>query len=115
MQTYVLSLGGKAILAFRAADDEEAQEVAHSNSMQSDLRTLKDTDGKPLWDGKADIEVLQASAAHDTEWQRSRDQAIADGEIDLDAGHDPDDWEVYFLKVDESQKGQLSSRGLEEA
>ena len=107
MQTYVVSIGGKAVLAFRAEDDEQAREVAHSTSMQSDLRTLTDTDGKSLWDGKADIQVLRASAAHDAEWQQSRDQAIRDGEIDLNAGHDPDDWEVYFLEVRGTTKGGL--------
>lgn len=107
MQTYVVSIGGKAVLAFRAEDDEQAREVAHSTSIQSDLRTLTDTDGKSLWDGKADIQVLRASAAHDAEWQQSRDQAIRDGEIDLNAGQDPDDWEVYFLEVRGTTKGQL--------
>jgi hypothetical protein len=107
MQTYVVSIGGKAVLAFRAEDDEQAGEVAHSTSMQSDLRTLTDTDGKPLWDGRADIQVQLASAAHDVEWQQSRDQAIRDGEIDLNAGHDPDDWEVYFLEVRGTTKGRL--------
>jgi len=107
MQTYVVSIGGKAVLAFRAEDDEQAREVAHSTSMQSDLRTLTDTEGKALWDGNAEIQVLRASVAHDAEWQQSRDQAIRDGEIDLNAGHDPDDWEVYFLEVRGTTKGQL--------
>ena len=107
MQTYVVSIGGKAVLAFRAEDDEQAREVAHLTSMQSDLRTLTDRDGKPLWDGKADIQVQLASAAHDVEWQQSRDQAIRDGEIDLNSGHDPDDWEVYFLEVRGTTKGGL--------
>ena len=65
------------------------------------------TEGKPLWDGNAEIQVLRASVAHDAEWQQSRDQAIRDGEIDLNAGHDPDDWEVYFLEVRGTTKGQL--------
>jgi len=34
-------------------------------------------------------------------------QAIRDGEIDLNAGHDPDDWEVYFLEVRGTTKGGL--------
>src|ERR1700730_12416658 len=108
MQTYVVSIGGKAVLAFRAEDDEQAREVAHFTSVRFDLRALTDTDGKPLWDGNADIQVQLASAAHDVEWQQSRDQAIRDGEIDLNAGHDPDDWEVYFLQGRGTTKGRLS-------
>ena len=106
MQTYVVSIGGETVLAFRAEDDEQAREVAHSTSMQSDLRALTDTDGKPLWDGKADIQVQLASAVHDAEWKQSRDQAIRDGEIDLNAGHSPDDWEVYFLELHQTKKGR---------
>jgi hypothetical protein len=51
--------------------------------------------------------VQLASAAHDVEWQQSRDQAIRDGEIDHNAGQDPDDWEVYFLEVRGTTKGRL--------
>jgi hypothetical protein len=111
MQTYVVSIGGKTALAFRAEDDEEARAAAHSSSMQSDLRTLTDLDGKPLWDGKAEIQVLRASAAHDAEWQQSRDQAIRDGEIDLNAGHSPDDWELHFLEPHRAPKGRRRGRG----
>ncbi len=111
MQTYVVSIGGRTVLAFRAEDDEEAGEVAHSTSMQSDLRALTDIDGKSLWDGKTELQVLRASAAHDAEWKQSRDQAITDGEIDLNAGHSPDDWEVYFLEMHPAQKARRSRRG----
>ena len=63
----------------RAEDDERAREVAYSTSMQSDLRALTGLDGKPLWDGTSEIQVLRASAEHQAEWQRSRDQASPDG------------------------------------
>jgi hypothetical protein len=41
--------------------------------------------------------VREATAAQHAQWKRSRDQAISDGEIDLDAGNDPDEWNVYLL------------------
>ena len=34
-----------------------------------------------------------AGAQH-AEWKQSRDLAISDGEIDLDAGNNPDEWSV---------------------
>ena len=35
----------------------------------------------------------------EAEWEQSRDQAISDEEIDLDAGDDPDEWSVYLTRV----------------
>ena len=53
--------------------------------------------GKPLWDGKSAIDVWEATPAQHAEWEQSRDQAISDGEIDLDAGDNPDEWNVYLV------------------
>ena len=71
-------------------DDQEG-------SVRSDLKVLVDMDGKPLWDGKSAIQVREATVEQDAEWKRSRDQAISDGEIDLDARDDPDNWNVYLM------------------
>jgi hypothetical protein len=111
METYVVNVGGNAVLAFRAEDDEQARAVAHSSNMQSDLRTLTDMDGKPLWDGTSDIQVLRASADHHAEWEQSRDQAVTNGDIDLNAGDSPDDWEVYFLEIPGTNKGRPGRGG----
>jgi hypothetical protein len=99
MNTYVATIGGKAVLTFRAVDDDQAHAMIddQESSMRSDLKVLVDADGKPLWDGKSAIEVRQATAPEHAEWKRSRDQAIIDGEIDLDARDDPDSWEVYLM------------------
>ena len=86
MNTYVATIGGKAVLTFRAVDDDQAHAMIddQEGSMRSDLKVLVDADGKPLWDGKSAIEVREATAPEHAEWKRSRDQAIIDGEIDLD-------------------------------
>jgi hypothetical protein len=99
MNTYVAVIGGKAILTFRAVDDDQAHAMIDNQegSMRSDLKVLLDADGKPLWDGKSAIQVREATGAEHAEWQRSRDQAISDGEIDLDARDDPDNWNVYLM------------------
>jgi hypothetical protein len=106
MKTYVASIGGRAVLAFRAEDEDQARAVIDGDSMRSDLHVLVDTDGKPLWDGKSSVEVREATAAQHAEWEQSRDQAISDGEIDLDAGNDPDEWNVYFPDVAQKNKAQ---------
>jgi hypothetical protein len=107
MKTYVASIGEKAVMAFRAEDDDQARAIIddQDGSMRSDLKVLAGTDGKPLWDGKSAIKAREATPAQHAEWERSRDQAISDGEIDLDAGSDPDEWNVYFVSVSRT-KGQ---------
>ena len=100
MKTYVARIGGKAVLAFRAEDDDEARAIIddEEGSMRSDLKVLVGMDGKPLWDGESAVEVREATVAQHAEWKQSRDQAISDGEIDLDAGNNPDEWNVYLIK-----------------
>jgi hypothetical protein len=95
-------------LAFRAEDDDQARAIieTHEGSMRSDLKVLVGTDGKPLWDGKSAIEAREATAAQHAEWEQSRDQAISDGEIDLDAGNDPDEWNVYLISIPQTKNLQ---------
>ena len=108
MRTYVARIRDEAVLAFRAEDDEEAREIIKNHEgLQSDLKMLVDENGKPLWDGKSIIDVREATAAQHSEWAQSRDQAISDGEIDLDAGNDPDEWNVYLVTHPSKKKGQL--------
>jgi hypothetical protein len=99
MNTYVATISGKTVLTFRAVDDDQAHAMIddQEGSMRSDLKVLVDADGKPLWDGESAIEVRDATADEHAEWERSRDQAIIDGEIDLDARDDPDNWNVYLM------------------
>lgn len=101
MRTYVASIGGKVTLAFRAEDDDEARSMINDQEggIRSDLRALVDEDGKPLWDGTSIIQAQEATAAQHAEWEQSRDQAISDEEIDLDAGDDPDEWSVYLTSA----------------
>ena len=75
LNTYVVSIGGQAVLAFRAEDDDQAREMIddHEGNVLSDLKTLADTDGKPLWDGKTAIHVREANATQHAEWEQSRD------------------------------------------
>ena len=108
MKTYVASVGLRAVLAFRAEDDEQAREMIddHEGDVRSDLRVLAGPDGQPLWDGKSPIQVQEATATQHADWERSRDQAISDGEIDLDAGDSPDEWNVYLSDIPGMEKAQ---------
>ena len=106
MNTYVALIAAKAVLAFRAVDDDQARAMIddQEGSMRSDLRVLVGTDGKPLWDGKSAIQVREATTAQHAEWKQSRDLAISDGEIDLDAGNNPDEWNVYLTGAPQTNK-----------
>src|SRR5271167_2853699 len=101
MKTYVACIGEEAVLAFRAENDDDAHAMIddEEGSIRSDLKVLVDTDEKPLWDGKSALLVREATAAQHAEWEQSRDQAISDEEIDLDAGEDPDEWSVYLTSA----------------
>ena len=112
MNTYVAIIGGKAVLTFRAVDDDQAHAMIddQEGSVRSDLKVLVDMDGKPLWDGKSAIQVREATAAQHAEWKQSRDQAIRDGEIDLDAGNNPDEWNVYLMSIHRTKKVQRGHR-----
>ena len=99
MQTYVATIGGTAMMAFRAENEDQARATIKERNMRADLHTLVGPDGKSLRDGKSDIQVREATPAQHTEWEQSRDQAVTDGEIDLDEGNNPDEWEVYLIDV----------------
>lgn len=105
MKTYVASIDEKAVLAFRAEDDDKARAMIddQEGGMRSDLQALVGEDGKPLWDGKSAIQAQEATAAQHAEWEQSRDQAISDEEIDLDAGGNPDEWSVYLTNVPQTK------------
>ena len=64
-----------------------------------DLKVLVGTNEKPLWNGKSAIHMQEATAAQHAEWEQSRDQAISDEEIDLDAGGDHYEWSIYLTSV----------------
>jgi hypothetical protein len=101
MKTYVAIVGLQAVLAFRAEDDAQAQAMIddHEGDVRSELLELTGPDGKPLWDGKSAIRVKEATTAQHFDWEQARDQAIEDGEIDLDAGDSPDEWNVYLSDI----------------
>jgi hypothetical protein len=105
MKTYVACIGGEAVLAFRAENDDEAQEMIddQEGGIRSDLKTLIGEDETPLWDGKSALQMREATAAQHAEWEQSRDQAISDEEIDLNAGDDPDEWNVYLARIPQTK------------
>ena len=54
-------------------------------------------------------QMREATAAQHAEWKQSRDQAISDGEIDLDARNNPDEWNVYLISAPPMSKVRRKS------
>ena len=83
MNTYVAIIGGKAVLTFRAVDDNQARAMIddQEGSVRSDLKVLVDVDGKPLWDGKSAIQVREATAEQDAKWKRLATKQLATGKL----------------------------------
>jgi hypothetical protein len=77
VKTYVARIGGSAVLAFRAEDDDQARAIVDDpeGNMRSDLQALVGADGKALWDGKSVIEAQAAAPSQHTKWEQSCDQA----------------------------------------
>ena len=108
MRTYVAEINGEAILAFRARDDDHADEEVNgeeseAGGMKSVLLEYDRADGKPLWDGVTEVVARPANALEDAEWRRARDQAYGEATegavIDRDTDDDPDDYVAFLIKI----------------
>jgi hypothetical protein len=61
MQTYVAEVDGRAVIAFRAADDDHAQTwVEDEEKIRSELLAIEN-DRKPLWDRAATLSIRPAN------------------------------------------------------
>lgn len=67
MQYSTVEIDGRAVAAFRTGDRDDAVEIMESEYFQADLTILTDFDDKPLWDGKAALNLRKAT----TDEQRS--------------------------------------------
>ena len=79
MQTYVAEIDGRAIFAFRAADDTNAQAWLDIHAvMRHTLETLH-SGGRRIWNGQAHIIARRASAREAKIWSKlSREVAGID-------------------------------------
>ena len=78
---YALQSGGRAILAFPAKDNREAQSLLREEWLRADLRTVK-SGGMPVWDGAEKLSVRPADAAEIATFEQEA-KALPDDEDDL--------------------------------
>jgi hypothetical protein len=84
----VAEINGRAIAAFNAANDIQAEGRASSKPFRGDLTVL------PLWNGADEILVRKALPAEEAQFGASQVRAIKDKEIDVD-----DDWLMFLVPV----------------
>jgi hypothetical protein len=79
MQTYVAEIDGKAIFAFRAADDACAQAWLDIHAVMRHRLERLESGGRRIWNGQAQITARRANAAEAKIWSELRDE-IADAD-----------------------------------
>jgi hypothetical protein len=120
MKTYVAEINGEAVMAFRAMDDDDAQDMVTDEdgdvlqSLDASACIVR-ADGSPLWDGKSEIIARRATEAEDENWRKARDAEIGDADegepIESEIEEDFDDFNVYLIPVKsvDNEEGSVSS------
>jgi hypothetical protein len=108
MKTYVAEINSEAVMAFRAADDDDANDMVSNEdgelqeSLNEDSGVVR-ADGSPLWDGKSEIIARPATEAEDENWRKARDAEIGnagEGEpVESEIEDEFDDFSVYLIPV----------------
>src|ERR1700757_710226 len=93
MTVYVAEIDGRAIAAFNAENEIQAEGRASSKAFRGDL-TVLENEGQPLWNGADEILVRKALPAEEAQFGASQARAIKDKEIHVD-----DDWLMFLVPV----------------
>jgi hypothetical protein len=93
MTVYVAEINGRAIAAFNAENENQAEVRVTSESFRDDL-TVLENEGHPLWNGKDQIFIRKAFPEEEAQFDASQARAIKDEEIDED-----DDWLMFLVPV----------------
>jgi hypothetical protein len=70
MSMYVATIKGRAIAVFDAENRTQAEEYINGLAFHHDLMVLE-SDGQPLWDGRSEIGLRDASTEETAIWVRS--------------------------------------------
>jgi hypothetical protein len=75
MTVFVAEIADRPIVAFGAEGLDEAEAVTEAEEFRAGLGTFE-TDGKPLWDGEAEIHVREATGEERDKWHTARARAV---------------------------------------
>ena len=93
MAVYVAEIDGRAVVAFNAENDLEAQVVIEDEIFQNDLAVLESS-GRPIWDGEAEINIRESDEVEKGKFESSRAKAVLEGEVG-----ERESWMVYLVPV----------------
>ena len=92
---YIVEIEGRPI-AIMNSEKDVADEFFNGEVFKDDLLVLDDADGKPLWDGSAELFIRRAFAEEIAAFERKFTDAVRDGTADRD---DEDGYLVFLLPV----------------
>ena len=93
MTVYVAEINGRAIAAFNAENEIQAEVRGRSKPFRADL-TVLENEGHPLWNGRDEIFIRKAFPEEEAQFDASQARAIKDKEIDEDGG-----WLMFLVPV----------------
>ncbi len=93
MSVYVAEINGRAIAAFNAENEIQAEGRAASKQFRADL-TVLENEGHLPWNGTDEIFVRKAFPAEEAQFDASQARAIKDKEIEED-----DDCLLFLVPV----------------
>ena len=94
MTIFVTEINGQGIFAFSQLTMDVAQALADDEDFLADLMFLQGEDGRPLWDGHAEIYVREADPEEVGRWDASFTEARQNGDAE-----DAEDWAIYLVPV----------------
>ena len=84
-------------MAFAAQDYASALAFVHMDFLRSELKDLRAPDGEPLWDGKVELVVRDATEEEMSAWDA--EVAVAIREREIDRREDALDWSWFIFLV----------------
>jgi hypothetical protein len=93
MTVYVAEISGRGIVAFDAANEDEARARLSDKTLRRDLHVFQNQ-GRSLWDGVSEINLRRALPKEAETWQAGRAMAGQSSEPD-----GREDWRVFLVPV----------------
>jgi hypothetical protein len=95
---FTVEIAGRAI-AVTNADEAQARELIESEEFREDL-TIIHSDGKPVWDGKASLDLRPATPDEEEEFED------ADDLDDEDEVEDDEPSVVFLIDIDDEEEDE---------
>jgi hypothetical protein len=105
MQTYVAEIDGRAIFAFRAVDDINAQAWLDIHAVMRHTLETVHSGGRRIWNGQAPILARRASASEATIWNKLSGEAVG-----MDPFEEADTVTVWLIPTSDDRRASQSHK-----